>query len=285
MQRQLEQKLEAQLGINLEQLQRAEIRREMETDVHKFEDRFHLRFETFTYFRSIALKKLHSSSAAVENLLRDSATLDHPSYAAIKVELGVLTRVANLQRITTSDRTAYFEALRSIYQKLPTSPTEHRQDGSVLFVGVEREGRILAQVLRCLPEGHFITPHAKRIPHKKGLLVGINGLNVTRLYQRCTIIDGAIASGATIITMMHGLKDVVRAFHIFSAHATLEGLRGILRYALSQDLTVCFTVGHITSGIDDHFYAVLPDDPARLVVGDLGDTIWPIHERVDADRE
>src|SRR5262249_10651778 len=109
-----------------------------------------------------------------------------------------------------------------------------------------------------------------------GLLVGVTGLDISRLYEGCTIIDGAIASGATLITMMHGLKPVTPRFHVFSVHATVQGLRAILRYALDERIDVRFSVGHVTSGLNDHFYAVLPDQPSKVVVGDLGDTIWPI---------
>jgi hypothetical protein len=75
---------------------------------------------------------------------------------------------------------------------------------------------------------------------------------------------------------MEHLRDHVTSFSIYSAHATLEGLRAIGRYATTEGLGLQIVVGHATSGLNVHFYAVLPGDPSKLMVGDLGDTISPV---------
>ncbi len=275
----IEGKLEPRFEGRPELLQRSDIPQTMERDVKRYESRFDLRFENFAYFRRGGLRWLHAADAELDARI-ESRVLDRPPFPTVASDIDVLTRVANSTEIANHERLEYVRALTSIYRKLPSNPQLHRQDGSVLFVGVEREGRILAEALGCLPEGHSLRPHAKRIPHNKGLLVGVRGLRPERLYESCTIIDGAIASGATLITMMMELAENTRSFHIFSAHATWEGVRGLVRFAGASDLSIRITVGHLTAGIDSHFYAVLSDDTSKLVVGDLGDTIWPVHDRI-----
>ena len=186
---------------------------------------------------------------------------------------GILTEVANSSPITRKQRVAYYEALTNIYRNLPNDPVEACRDANTLCVGIEREGRMLAEAIGCLPEGRGLRPHAKRVPFEGGLEIGIKGIPELPQYTNCVIIDGAIASGATLIAVMSSLRKAASSFRIYSAHATREGLRAISRYSSLEGLDVDITVGHATSGINDHFYATFPDAPDKVVVGDLGDTI------------
>jgi hypothetical protein len=272
----LRQRVEPRFAVAPELYSRRDVSGAMEHDVALFEERYAVRFDTVLFFTAGGFARLHAADETIDGQLADSAVLERPPAADVADEVRLLTDIANRDQLQPAERVAYFEALSSVYRKLPSNPSTHEQNGSVLFVGVEREGRILADSLGCLPVGHSVTPHAKRIGYQGGLLVGVTGLEASRLYEGCTIIDGAIASGATLITMMHGLKHVTSRFHVFSVHATVQGLRAILRYALDERITVRLSVGHVTSGLNDHFYAVLPDQPSKVVVGDLGDTIWPV---------
>jgi orotate phosphoribosyltransferase-like protein len=156
---------------------------------------------------------------------------------------------------------------------LPFQPTLYKDDPDTLFVGIQREGYQLAQSMGCMPEGHSIAPHAKRIHFEDGLLVGLTGISALSSFRRCVLIDGAIATGSTLIAILEQLKSSAGSFYICSAHATVEGIQAILRYAERAGLDLKIVVGHATRGLNDHFYATLPSDPGKLVVGDLGDTI------------
>jgi uracil phosphoribosyltransferase len=85
------------------------------------------------------------------------------------------------------------------------------------------------------------------------------------------IVDGAIASGSTVMAIIDRLQRIAPEFHIFSVHATYEGVWAISSLAASCGVKVAITVGHATAGLNDHFYAV--DSTGRQQVGDLGDTI------------
>jgi uracil phosphoribosyltransferase len=117
-------------------------------------------------------------------------------------------------------------------------------------------------------------PHAKRIPFKGGLIVGLTGFQLPQPNNdRCIIVDGAIASGATLMAIIGNLRSVTSTFYIYSVHSAYEGLRAILRYGQSIGVDIQITVGHATVGINKKFYAIDANNPKRVVVGDLGDTI------------
>ena len=101
-------------------------------------------------------------------------------------------------------------------------------------------------------------------------------LKIKQKYKRCLIIDGAIASGATVISIIQQLKDKVNNFQIYSVHAPREGVSALLKYGADAGIEIRIILGHITTGLNQKYYAVYPGDENRQVVGDLGDTISEI---------
>ena len=266
------------LELKIAQYQRLEASPEMQAAAAIFEKRFSVEFGTLTHMSEATLADLHRPPSNGPDLL-ESVSVASASDPSVLADIGVLTEVANNPGASVPDRRRYFDALRSIYSKLPRNPGQDREDPNTLFVGIEREGRILAESLDCLPEGHSIRPHAKRIWLDDGLLVGFTGIPPLPTFGHCTVIDGAVASGSTLIALMEHLQALVRSFHIYSAHAAWEGLRAITRYAAATGLDVEITVGHVTRGINSHYYAIMPDNHSRVVVGDLGDTISGLERR------
>lgn len=250
--------------------ERAEAPKEMLLAAEEYERRFNIRFDSLTHFSKALLDGLHRPEPDAPS---DTVTIASKLDPTILDDMEILSRVANTKSASMAQREYYFAALKSTYHKLPSRPDEATRDEDTLFVGIEREGRILAQSLGWLPSSHNLHPDAKRIPFENGLLIGLGQLIPSSAYIRCFIIDGAIASGATIITIVEKLRPITSSFNIFSVHATSEGLNAIVNYARSENLDLRVTVGHATTGIDDHFYAINPDDPNKLIVGDLGDTI------------
>ena len=181
----------------------------------------------------------------------------------------VLTKAANSSLSTPELRKRYFEALSGIYSQFSRKPIG---GPTVLTVAPEREGRILAQRMGWFV-GSAIAPNLKRIPYQSGLVVGLSGLDIKSSFEECNIIDGAIASGATLITVMHSLKDHVRRFHIYSVHAAFQGIRALFRMAYFLKIDISITVGHATDGLNNKYYAIVEEQPNILQVGDLGDMI------------
>jgi uracil phosphoribosyltransferase len=251
---------------------RAEAPNPMQAAAEKYENRFEIRFDSLTYFSRDLLSNLHRPGTDI-TVVPDNVTIASRSDKRILHEVAVLSEVANSLSPTNDDRAAYFAALKNIYINLPTRPDEATQDEHTLFVGIEREGRILAESLEWLPSSHNLHPHAKRVPFESGLLVGLSKFPSLRPYARCFIIDGAIASGSTLITVIEKLRPVTSTFDIFSVHSPYEGLQALARYGNSQNLKLKITVGHATAGMNAKFYAVDSADPAKLIVGDIGDTI------------
>jgi uracil phosphoribosyltransferase len=142
-------------------------------------------------------------------------------------------------------------------------------------VAPEREGRILTQSMHMLRAGRDLTPHAKRIPFEHGLLVGVSKCSAASNGRPLLFLDGAIASGATLITLLDLLAVPGVPVDICSVHAAGEGVRSIARYAAASRLSVRIYAGHVTEGLSPKFYAVCPST-SELVVGDLGDTIAPV---------
>lgn len=238
------------------------------------ENRFGIRFENFTVFPKDTLEALHRPDPGED--LSNAVTIVSAADPSIVKHVQVLSEVANspnAAELSIGERKRYYESLKAIYKKLPFNYREASQDSNTLFIGIEREGRILAEAMGCLPAGHSLRPNTKRVFFEGGLEIGITGIPELPHFAQAVIIDGAIASGATLIAMIGKLRQVVSSFHILSAHATWEGLRAICRYCATEGLKTQIQVGHATMGINDHFYAVQSDDAGKLVVGDLGDTI------------
>lgn len=232
-----------------------------------FETRFGVRFATLTHFPAWMLAQLHTRGADEAALMANvhTGTQYDP---ALLASFDVLTRIANLSEPSVADRAKYLEVLQHVYRSVDASlPPEKNR----LVVAPEREGRMLAGILGWL-HPYDLAPHAKRIPYEHGLLVGISDCNLARNVRQLVIVDGAIASGATIMALLALLAAPGMPVEIFSVHAAREGLRAILRTAAATGLSVRVHAGHVTDGLSQKFYAVAPDGRG-LAVGDLGDMI------------
>jgi hypothetical protein len=247
----------------------------MQEAAAKFEHTFNIEFDTLHFFSETLLNKLHQIGNDTVGLPSEVEVTSEKDPTIIQ-DVQVLSDIVNNAPLEPAQRTRYFETLKAIYRKLRSTPDEFKQDRSMLFIGIEREGRILAGDLKWLPDGHHTHPHAKRIPYEGGLLVGVTEISDLEAYFKCLIIDGAIASGATIISVIEKVRPLISSYRVYSVHSTYEGLHAITRYCASTGLDIKVTVGHATRGLDEKFYATDGPDTKLLVVGDLGDTIAPL---------
>jgi hypothetical protein len=189
--------------------------------------------------------------------------------------ISTLASIAALSAPSSMQRRAYFDALLAIYHSLPDPPTDRLRDLDTLFVGIKREGCFLAQELAWLPQNHMTQPDAKRMPFNTGLLVGLSGLPQRRNWRELVIVDGAIASGSTLITVMCAFD--CPSIRIYSAHATEAGLRAVSRCGTLRGINVKASVGYVTGELDRDYYAVQGHGrKSSLIVGDLGDKISPL---------
>lgn len=254
---------------------RADAPAPMLSAARKLEEQFSIEFDSLTHFPSNTLAVLEQELPESADIARHVTVASHSDPEVLPL-IETLTGVANAPSISTDRRAKYWDTLLAIYGRLSFQPSVCKSDSECLFVGIRREGFRLAKALGYMPEGHSIAPHAKRIPLPDGLLVGLSGIPKVPPYRRCVVVDGAIASGATLIAILERLQSSVRSFQICSAHATMQGLRAILHYGEMAGLHIDIAVGHVTSGLNSHYYATLPGAPDKLVVGDLGDTIGEI---------
>lgn len=244
----------------------------MRRAVVKYEDRFEVHLPDLTYFPRSLFNELHKPSNA-SSAISSNVTIASEGDSSILQDMEVLSEVANAATLDRAQREQYYATLLAIYGKLPRHPSALAEQTDTLCVGIEREGRMLAEALQCLPLGRSLRPHAKRVLYEGGLVVAMSEWPELEPFERCLLIDGAIASGATLMAAIEHLRSVTSSFYIFSAHSSIEGLRGLTRFAEAIGVDLLITVGHATSGLTPKYYAVVPDDPSRLIVGDLGDTI------------
>lgn len=240
-----------------------------------YEQRFGIVFSTLAVFDENLLRQLHADSDRRPGLPAGVA-LASAVEPSILARIQELTEIANASPIEDVDRRRYRSALTAVYEALPETPGWGLGEGSVLYVAPEREGKILAEGLGWLPRGHSLHPHAKRIPFHDGMLVGLSAVLSGESYSKAVIVDGAIASGATLIAIMESLGSAVSEFAIYSVHAAPEGVRAIVRYGASAGISVRLVLGHCSGRLNRKFYAVDPEQPGRLIVGDLGDMIAEI---------
>jgi hypothetical protein len=236
-----------------------------------YEGKFDIKFETLHFFSDTLLHELHRLDDHAE--VPPEVEITSRKDASIIEDINVLSDIANNTPDDPARRAVYFETLKTIYGKLASTPADVTHDPDMLFLGIEREGRALAEAMGWLPRGHNCHPHAKRIPYQGGLLVGVTEIADLDAYFKCVIIDGAIASGATIISLIQKVRPFISSYRVYSVHSTLEGLHAINRYCTSTGLDLSLTVGHATRGLNEKFYAVALPNTKMLVVGDLGDTI------------
>jgi hypothetical protein len=244
----------------------------------EYENRFAVQFTRYAVFPKEFLTRLHETSTGLSagDIQVRIASRENRS---LLNHFDVFLSVANSDSPTLEDRSQYLRSLDAVYGALLPGPAIHINDPSVLFVAPEREGRILAQRAGWLPPGHALHPDIKRIPFEGGLIVGLNDLTVNQPFRRAELIDGAIASGATLMAMMEALRPWVQVFDIYSIHATFEAINGLVAFARIRNLELALQVGHATAGLNQKFYAVTADSNGkRVVVGDLGDTISDLRE-------
>jgi len=239
-----------------------------------FQARFGVGFATLTHLSFDTLTALHARGDDEAALMRNVMVASE-SDPAILPAFDRLARIANRQQPSLEERAEYFETLQSVYRRLEGAMP---LDGERLLVAPEREGRILAEVLGWLRPGRDLAPHAKRIPYEHGLLVGVSPCGAPPA-ERLVIVDGAIASGATIIALLDLLASSEVPIDIFSVHAAREGVRAILRCARDAGWSVRIHAGHVTEGLSGKFYAIAP---GGLAVGDLGDMIDSVAATVQA---
>jgi hypothetical protein len=248
----------------------------MRAAAQPFGKRFHDDFDTLVYFSGETFHALHQWTLDPAELPPEVVVASTKN-SSILSDIEALKKFANAPSMSQADRANYYGRLVTIYAKLPRKPRDVAARPDTLCVGIEREGRILAQGMNCLPLNRSLTPHAKRIPYEDGLVVGLcKARPPAGTFARCLIIDGAIASGATLCAIINELKGVAPHFEVFSVHGPCEGLRGIVRFCHQIGAQVSITVGHATVGMNKKFYAVDPADPKLVILGDVGDTIFKI---------
>lgn len=260
-------------------LTRDELSPNQKNDVEEYEVRYKLQFDRFAAFSQERFNQLHNfqgvASDYEEIILSETSKLK----TEVMDHFKILTEVANLDENTKGERIRYRKALLEIYGMMMTSNNDPRSlisDDQTLLVAPEREGAILARKMKWTPDGRSFFPDAKRIADGDGVLVGLRGLALEgREFQRAVLVDGAIASGATLLAIMKSLRGTIGEFHIYCIHSTREALNAIKAYSARHGLRIRVVAGHVTSGMN-RYYAVQYDEATGrnlFVVGDLGDTI------------
>ncbi len=246
---------------------------EMWEAAREYEQRHGVTFKSLTQFSKPLLNEIHSASESPDSDL-ENVTVVSDSDQTVLADIETLSLIANSDELTPKESKEYFQTLISIYKKLPRTPFDAVVDKqSAVCVGIKREGYQLCQEMNWFVSDHKLAPDMKRIPYRDGLLVGMTHLPQIPFCETVVIVDGAIASGATIITLIERLRTSERSpeIHIFAVHGGYEGIRAITRFCKSTGIRVSLTIGHATHGISKKFYAV--DANNRVVVGDMGDTI------------
>lgn len=242
----------------------------------EYEQRYGTRFATLTYFSRDLLAALHAHDGAADRPA--GVYVSSSEDPSVVQDLAEITVIANRSRATEADRIAYRDALLRIYHKLPAG---YPAPDGVLCIGPEREGRLLAAMLDCLPPERSLTPTAKRISYRGGILVGLSELPAAIDQQECLVIDGVVASGATVMALLTALPATVTNVTLLTAHSTLDGLWGIQRHAAELGIESRIEVGHVSGVLNDSFYATDEQDGARVVLGDVGDAISGLPEPSD----
>jgi hypothetical protein len=260
---------------------RPEVLAEMVQTASDYEHSHDIKFASLTQFSRSLLKELHSPEELNHGVYGEVQIVSNTDATVLDC-MDRLTRIANSPCLSPDDRREFFNSLMDMYVKFPRTPIDLCRDHpDTLCIGIRREGHILCEKMNWYASEYSFSPELKRIPFHGGLLVGSTDLTSAPSCSRIAIVDGAIASGATIITLIERLRDIAHLdeVHVFSVHSGLEGLNAITRYCRSIRVRVSITVGHATRGINAKFYAIDAAAPSRLIVGDLGDTISDLGEQ------
>ncbi len=238
--------------------------------VDHFEKEHDTYFSHLIHFGPELLESLHAPGTLPDNVR--VASTGHPG---VRERLAVLTEIANLPGQRDADRSRYLQALLDIYGMLPVQARHRASTPGTTVIAPEREGRILAEHLGALPQKQGWTPQAKRMPVAAGLLVGVDE-RLPSQADRLVIVDGVVASGATLMAMLHLALEPGAAVEIFTCHSTRQGALALARYAEQLQVSLTLHVGHVSGVLNGKFYAVEPHAPDQVLLGDVGDTISPV---------
>lgn len=238
--------------------------------VDDFEKEHDTYFSHLVHFGPELLESLHAPGALPDNIRVASA-----SRPEVIERMAAVTAVANLPQQRDADRSRYLQALLDIYSMLPVQAQHSASTPGTTVIAPEREGRILAERLGVLPQKRGWTPQAKRMPVTGGLLVGVDEWLPSQANQ-LVIVDGVVASGVTLMAMLQLAFEPGAAVEIFTCHSTRQGALALARYAERLRVSLTLHVGHVSGTLNGKFYAVQPDAPDQVLLGDVGDTISPV---------
>jgi hypothetical protein len=233
-------------------------------------ERFNTEFTTVYEFSRIVLEE--ATSRARQSF--DNVHLPSKPWSTIDLNIATISRLANSSTgLSLEDRNAYLAAILQIYSFLDVKTAA---SNAALIIAPKREGTIIAQRLGLMNgPAQLLTPEAKRIHCHDGLLVGLQCPAIVR-HGNCVVVDGAIASGATISALMHHLHSQVDAFFVYCAHATAQGLALLVQAGEKLGKPIEIHAGMVSGTLDEHFYARNDNSQnSPLVLGDIGDTIAP----------
>ncbi len=253
--------LSHRLKIRLRHLTAAEIIRRAEP----YERQFGIKFAAFAHFPGEYIQALHlehtKQNIANVTIVPPDSNLDM---------LRTISEIANEPNVTDESRQKYLDAFLSVYRNMSLAVPS-----SGITVAPRREGMLLARELGWLTNTAFV-PHMKRIPLDDGLAVGIEYLPRSMHYAAyCQIFDGAIASGATAITLMELFSNIVCHFDIYTVHCPQGAINAMASYAAVLQKGISLCIGYVSGVLNKKFYAVSAET-SKVIVGDVGDMITPI---------
>ncbi|WP_369360744.1 hypothetical protein [Streptomyces sp. cg2] len=251
-------------------LARTELLPQARHTVDDFEKHHDTYFSHLVHFDPRLLESLHAPGT-----LPDTVRVASTGRSGVIDRMATVTAVANLPQQRVADRSRYLRALLDIYGMLPIQAQHSASAPGTTVIAPEREGRILAERLGVLPHRRGWTPHAKRMPVDGGLLVGVDAW-LPSPTDRLVVVDGVVASGVTLMAMLQLTLRPGAHAEIFTCHATRQGALALARYAEQLEVTLTLHVGHVSGTLNGKFYAVQPDDPDQVLLGDVGDTISPL---------
>lgn len=191
----------------------------------------------------------------------------------------IFTQVANNPHPRREDRIIYLSELLHAYRRMESSLAIA---SDTILIGPQREGALLVRELGWDKKAkRTLFPHAKRIPYQKSLVVGLGDIQLEVGGTKAVIVDGAIASGATLMAIMSLLRAKgTKEIEIYSVHGTEKGLFNLDQFAQENDIQLAIHIAFVSGILNEKYYAVYPYDPSTLVIGDLGDTITVLFDSI-----